>query len=63
MQTSLVVQWLRLYASNAGGMGLIPGQGPKIPLVTWHGQGEKKRMNVIHWYVFLECQQIQDFKI
>ena len=24
--TSLVVQWLRLHASNAGGMGPIPGQ-------------------------------------
>ena len=29
--TSLVVQWLRLRASNAGGKGLIPGQGTKIP--------------------------------
>ena len=27
--TSLVVQWLRLLAPNAGGMGLIPGQGSK----------------------------------
>ena len=26
-----MVQWLRLYASNAMGMGLIPGQGNKIP--------------------------------
>ena len=29
--TSLVVQWLRLQASIAGGMGLIPGWGTKIP--------------------------------
>ena len=29
--TSLVVQWLRLHGSNAGGAGLIPGQGTKIP--------------------------------
>ena len=29
--TSLVVQWLRLCASNAGGAGLIPGQGSRIP--------------------------------
>ena len=29
--TSLVVQWLRLCASNAGGTGLIPGWGTKIP--------------------------------
>ena len=29
--TSLVVQRLRLYASNAGDTGLIPGWGTKIP--------------------------------
>ena len=29
--TSLVVQWLRLHAPNAGGLGSIPGQGTKIP--------------------------------
>ena len=28
---SLVVQWLRLCAPNARGMGLIDGQGTKIP--------------------------------
>ena len=28
---SLVVQWLRLHALNAGGLGLIPSQGIKIP--------------------------------
>ena len=27
----LVVQWLRLHASNAGGIGLIPVWGTKIP--------------------------------
>ena len=27
--TSLVVQWLRLHAPNAGGPGLIPGQGTR----------------------------------
>ena len=27
--TSLVVQWLRLRAPNAGGPGLIPGQGTR----------------------------------
>ena len=30
-RTSQVVQWLRLCAPNAEGMGLIPGQGTKIP--------------------------------
>ena len=27
--TSLVVQWLRLHAPSAGGLGLIPGQGAR----------------------------------
>ena len=27
--TSLVVHWLRLHATNAGGSGLIPGQGTR----------------------------------
>ena len=31
---SLEVQWLRLHASNAGGMCLIPGQGTKSSLVA-----------------------------
>ena len=29
--TSLVVQWLRFCAPNAGGPGSIPGQGTKSP--------------------------------
>jgi len=29
--TSLVIQWLRLHAPNAGDQGLIPGKGTKIP--------------------------------
>ena len=40
--TSLVVQWLRLHASIAGGMGSIPGQGAKIPHAVWHGQKQKQ---------------------
>ena len=48
IQTSLVVQWLRLHTPNAGGLGLIPVQGTrshkpqlKIPHVatkTWYSQ-------------------------
>ena len=41
--TSLVVQWLRLCASNAGVVGLIPGQGTKIPDAALCGQKKKKR--------------------
>ena len=29
--TSLVVQWLRLCGSTAGGVGLIPGWGSQMP--------------------------------
>ena len=36
--TSLVVQWFRLHASNAGVMGSIPGWGTKIPHASMCGQ-------------------------
>ena len=42
---SPVVQWLRLHASNAGGMGSIPGQGTKIPHIVWLGEKSKKKIN------------------
>ena len=45
--TSLVVQWLRLCASNAGGMALIPGQGTKIPHMP-HGMAKN-----IHIYTYI----------
>ena len=35
---SLAVQWLRLCACTAGGMGLIPGRGTKIPHATGRSQ-------------------------
>ena len=38
-----MVQWLRLHAFNAGGMGLIPGLGTKIPDAMRSGQKEKKK--------------------
>ena len=45
--TSQVVQWLRLHASNAGGMGLIPGQGTKIPHATLFSQKNLKTIVII----------------
>ena len=36
--TSLAVQWVKLYASNAGGEGSIIGQGTEIPRVMGCGQ-------------------------
>ena len=43
--TSLVVQWLGLRASTAGGTGSIPGQGTKIPQAVCtpiHKEGNPK---------------------
>ena len=43
--TSLVVQWLRLCASTAGGISLVPGQETKILHVSWGSQ--KKKVKVV----------------
>ena len=40
--TSLVVQGLRLHASNARGTGSIPGKANKIPCVAWLDEKNKK---------------------
>ena len=42
IRTSLTVQWLRLCVSTAGGMGLIPSWGTKIPHASRCGQKELK---------------------
>ena len=39
-RTPLVVQWLKLHSSNAGGSGSISGHGTKILYAKWHGQKE-----------------------
>ena len=36
-----MVQWLRLYASSAGGTSSIPGEGTKIPRAKQWGQKKK----------------------
>ena len=41
--TPLAVQWLRLCASSAGGAGLIPVQGTKIPHATESNQKITKK--------------------
>ena len=46
--TSLVVQWLELCTSTAGGTGLIPGWGTKIPHSTWCSQKKKFTYRKIH---------------
>ena len=40
--TSLVVQWLRLHASHAGDMSLIPGWETKISHATGHQKKDKR---------------------
>ena len=42
-RTSLVVQWLRHYASIVGGTDSVPGQGTKIPHATLCGKKKKNR--------------------
>ena len=44
---SLVVQWLGLHASTAGGPGSIPGWGTKILQAAQHGQ--KKNPKKLQW--------------
>ena len=41
--TSLVVRWLRLQASNAGGARSTPGWGTKIPRAMRHGHKKEKK--------------------
>ena len=43
MGTSLVIQWIRLQASNVGHMGSVPGQGTKI--APCHAVQQKKNNN------------------
>ena len=42
-ETALVVQWLRLHAPKAGGLGSIPGRETRIPHAAWHSLKKKKR--------------------
>ena len=41
--TSLVVQWLELLTSNAGGRGSVPGRGTRTPHAARRGQNIKKK--------------------
>ena len=42
-RTSLVVQWLRLYTLNVGGMSLGPGWGTKISHTALHSLKQKPK--------------------
>ena len=51
--TSLVIQGLRLYASNGGGPGLLLDQGPKIPHVMQVWSKHKYIYTFIYLFVFI----------
>ena len=42
--TSLMVQWLRLWASNAKGVGSIPSWGTKITKAVWCSQKHVRKI-------------------
>ena len=46
--TFLAVQWLRLQASTAGGVGSIPDWGTKIPRAPQHGKKKKKQKKIYY---------------
>ena len=46
--TSLVVQWLKLHASNARDVGSISGRGTKIPHAAQRGQKIKKKKIIVN---------------
>ena len=52
--TSPVAQWLRLHASNAGGVGSIPGWGTKILHAPRCGQ---KKENEYHDLIYSKITQ------
>ena len=49
IRTFLADQWLRLCASTAGGMGLIPGQGTKV-LNAEHRKKKRRRRRYLSIY-------------
>ena len=51
-RTSLVVQWLRIRASNTGGTGSIPGQGTRI-LHACH-MAKKKKVFMYNFFPYSE---------
>ena len=50
--TSLVVQWLRLHAPNARGLGSIPGQGTRSHM---------PQLKILHAATKTQCSQINKY--
>ena len=51
--TFLVIQWLRLSASNAGCMSSIPGVETKIPHAAWYSQKKKDKTFFISFFYII----------
>ena len=47
--TSLVVQWLRLWAPIAGGPDSIPDQGARSHMLQLRPRAAKKKKNYLQW--------------
>ena len=61
--SSLMVLWLRLCASSAGGTGSIPGPGNKIPHAAWQGQKKKMVKNdVVEVYLWNRKMSMTSFQ-
>ena len=59
------LQWLRLHAPSAGGTGLIPGQGTKIPRATQWGQKKKKTKKedpILHDSIYMTFWKRQNYR-
>ena len=56
--SSLVVQWLGLCASTAGGSGLIPDRGTEILQATQCGHKRKNKKNISLLFVYLRIYSL-----
>ena len=54
MGTSLVIQWLKLCASNAGGVGSILCWGTKIPHAPGNNQKKKKKKKDLTGWTYIK---------
>ena len=52
-----MIQWLRLCASKAEGMGSIPDQGAKIPHAALHSLKKERERNLYYVFIRLTCQK------
>ena len=60
--TSLVVQWLRPCASNAGGLGSIPGQGTYSHMLQLKIPQAATKTEILHATTKTRCSQINKNK-